>query len=74
MRKSKVELWYKRPARIDPDAELMVKNYEYYTSALSTAIDAALRLALDGYYVQVLIDGHVVFTWEENFIRDIYHY
>ena len=68
--KSIIKLWYKRPYEMDTNAELETVIYQ----RLSSAIDAAQRLALMGYYVQVIVDGHVVLTWEENFIKDIYHY
>ena len=74
MRKSKVVLYYKRPAKIEKDSEWQDKPYTWYTSPLSSAIDNALRLALDGYAVRVELDGIAVLEWSENFIAERYKY
>lgn len=77
---SKIRLEYQRPRykkNVDNDPcfyDLMCKDYTYYTSPLSTAIDAALRLALDGYYVRVTCDNHTIVCWHENYIREYYHH
>lgn len=78
--KSIIRLEYQRPKakhNVDnvPDFyDIQAKDYTYYTSPLSTAIDAALRLALDGYYVRVTCDNHTILCWHENYIKEYYHY
>lgn len=78
--KSIIRLEYQRPKNKvnrdnDPDFyAIMCKDYTYYTSPLSTAIDAALRLALDGYYVRVTCDNHLILCWHENYLKEYYRY
>ena len=72
--KSKVILYYKRPAKIEKNAKWQDKPYTWYTSALSSAIDSALRLALDGYAVRIEVDGVTVLDWSENFIEALYRF
>lgn len=73
-----IKLEYQRPANkqnIDnePDFyDIKTKDYTYYSSPLSTAIDAALRLSLDGYYVRVTCNNHLILCWHENYIKECY--
>ena len=74
--KSIVKVFYKRPKNkgIYYDGILYEKSYANYKDALSTAIDNALRIALDGYYVKVTCDDVTILEWDESFIRNVYHY
>lgn len=62
-----VILFYKRPARIEENAQWQMKAY----MSLSYAIDSALRVAYAGYAVRVLYEKTCVIDWAENFIWDL---
>ena len=70
--KNKVVLHYKRPKRIEENAEWQKKDYTYYSSSFSTAMDGCMRLALAGYATRIEINGVVVLDWAENFINENY--
>ena len=70
--KNKVILYYKRPKRIEENAEQQKKDYTYYSSSFSTAMDGCMRLALDGYATRIEINNIVILDWAENFISENY--
>lgn len=53
-----IKLYYKRPKKMEENAEWQEKTYEQ----LSCAVDAAMRLALEGYVVKVKCNGSTVLT------------
>ena len=70
--KNKVILYYRRPSKIEPNAEQKNKNYTLFNSPLDTAMDNALRLALAGYAVQLTLNDKIIINWKENFIARNY--
>lgn len=63
-----IKLYYKRPKKMEENAEWQEKTY----GQLSYALDGALRFALGGYAVWVECNGRTVLIWAEGEIEEIY--